>query len=57
MIHFMIYGGHYIAICKNDNKWYEFNDSQVSSKSPKSIISKHAYLLFYKKRLTAKTNN
>ena len=50
-------GGHYIAICKNDNKWYEFNDSSVSSKSPKSIISNNAYLLFYKKRFLPKTNN
>ena len=46
-------GGHYTATCKNPvfEKWYEFDDSCVSKvSSPKNIITKAAYVLFYKKR-------
>jgi ubiquitin C-terminal hydrolase len=31
-------------------KWYEFDDSTVSSVDPGSVITKAAYVLFYKKR-------
>jgi len=45
-------GGHYTAYCKNPvyNKWYEFDDSSVSSIDPGSAVSKAAYVLFYKRR-------
>ena len=49
-----LHGGHYIAYCKNnfENKWYEFNDSYVSEIDENKIVSKSAYVLFYKKRNT-----
>ncbi len=49
-----LHGGHYIAYCKNDfeKKWYEFNDSYVSEIDENKIVSKSAYVLFYKKRNT-----
>ena len=38
--------GHYTAICKNNDKWISYNDSNLSiSKNP---VSKNAYVLFYK---------
>ena len=45
-------GGHYIAYCKNyfENKWYNFNDAIVSEINENNIITKSAYVLFYKKR-------
>lgn len=48
-------GGHYISCCKNaiNNKWYEFNDSDVTyieeNKIESEVISSSAYMLFYKK--------
>ena len=48
-----LHGGHYTAFGYNSvlNKWYEFNDSSVSSVSdPSEVISPGAYLLFYRKR-------
>ena len=41
-------GGHYTAICKNGNKWYEFDDEDVSEYQPSKLVSNNAYLLFYK---------
>jgi ubiquitin carboxyl-terminal hydrolase 4/11/15 len=51
-------GGHYFAYCKNiyENKWYEFNDSSVSLIDENNIVSKNAYVLFYKKRNTKYKN-
>lgn len=45
-------GGHYTAYGKNhfDEKWYDFNDSSVSSASGREIVSSAAYVLFYKRR-------
>ena len=43
-------GGHYTAICKNNGKWYDFNDSSVSSSSSSSLVSPAAYLLFYRRK-------
>ncbi len=53
-----LHGGHYIAYCKNyiENKWYEFNDSCVSEIDESSIVSRNAYVLFYKKRNTLYPN-
>jgi ubiquitin carboxyl-terminal hydrolase 8 len=44
-------GGHYTAYVKNANdKWYHFNDTNVSEVGIKeSIISPKAYVLFYRK--------
>jgi ubiquitin carboxyl-terminal hydrolase 4/11/15 len=45
-------GGHYTAYGKNciDGQWYDFNDSSVTSMSPDSLVSRSAYLLFYRRR-------
>nr|BAN21345.1 ubiquitin specific protease 2 [Riptortus pedestris] len=43
------YSGHYTAYCLHSgtNQWYEFNDSRVSSISPRNVVSSEAYILFY----------
>lgn len=44
--------GHYTAFCKNnvDNQWYHFDDKSVTRvKDEKEIVTKDAYLLFYKR--------
>ncbi|BES94801.1 ubiquitin carboxyl-terminal hydrolase [Nesidiocoris tenuis] len=43
------YSGHYTAYCLHSGtgQWYEFNDSRVSSISPRNVVSSEAYLLFY----------
>ena len=38
--------GHYTAICKNDDKWIYYNDSNVEVTN--KPVSKKAYILFYK---------
>ncbi|XP_064417656.1 ubiquitin carboxyl-terminal hydrolase 15 isoform X3 [Latimeria chalumnae] len=47
-------GGHYTAFAKNkdDTKWYNFDDSSVSSASEDQIVSKAAYVLFYQRQDT-----
>jgi ubiquitin carboxyl-terminal hydrolase 4/11/15 len=45
-------GGHYTAYGKNFNTgvWYDFNDSYVSRVDPSRIVSRQAYVLFYRRR-------
>ncbi|OCK78430.1 UCH-domain-containing protein [Lepidopterella palustris CBS 459.81] len=45
-------GGHYTAFAQNffDKRWYEYNDSSVSQRNPKSVVTSAAYLLFYRRR-------
>lgn len=44
-------GGHYWAYVKNaNNKWYNFNDTQVTEIAPKNLITDKAYCLFYRKK-------
>ena len=38
--------GHYTAICKNDDKWICYNDSNIQAIN--DPVSKKAYILFYK---------
>lgn len=42
-------GGHYFATCKNNGKWYLFNDSHVSEIPVSQVFSPSAYCLFYYK--------
>ena len=54
-----LYFGHYTAFCKNSitNKWYEFNDSSVNEiKDESNIVSKNAYVLFYRRKGLSKLN-
>ncbi|CAK84746.1 unnamed protein product (macronuclear) [Paramecium tetraurelia] len=45
-------GGHYTAYAKNhfNGQWYNFDDSQVSELEEDQVVSKSAYVLFYKRR-------
>ena len=45
-------GGHYTSFVKNvNNKWYHFNDTNVSEvKQNKSMVGAQAYCFFYRKR-------
>ncbi|KAF2105941.1 hypothetical protein BDV96DRAFT_607854 [Lophiotrema nucula] len=46
-------GGHYTAYAQNffDKKWYEYNDSSVSTRNnPQNVVTSSAYLLFYRRR-------
>ena len=44
--------GHYYSYCKNytNNKWYNYDDANVSEMNEKDLITKHAYMLFYRAR-------
>ncbi|CAD8074353.1 unnamed protein product [Paramecium primaurelia] len=46
-------GGHYTAFAKNhfNGQWYNFDDSQVSELNEDQIVTKSAYVLFYKRRI------
>ena len=43
-------GGHYYAICRNElnNKWYKYNDNNVSEINKKELYNYNPYCLFYK---------
>ncbi|XP_074601899.1 uncharacterized protein LOC141855682 [Brevipalpus obovatus] len=41
-------GGHYVAFSKNEeNKWYGYDDHEVTESSEEDVKSRAAYLLFY----------
>lgn len=47
-----VYGGHYTAFVKNaNNKWYSFNDTNVSEINSNMLITPKAYCLFYRKKI------
>ena len=45
-------GGHYTAFAKNAlyNKWYHFDDTDVTRVSEADVVTKAAYVLFYRMR-------
>jgi ubiquitin carboxyl-terminal hydrolase 4/11/15 len=43
-------GGHYTAICKNDGKWFSYNDSSCHETSENNIVTSAAYVLFYRRQ-------
>lgn len=45
-------GGHYRAYAKNfeDDTWYHFDDTHVSTSKAKDSVNSNAYLLFYRRR-------
>uniref|UniRef100_A0A7S2TQU6 USP domain-containing protein n=1 Tax=Lotharella oceanica TaxID=641309 RepID=A0A7S2TQU6_9EUKA len=46
------YGGHYTAYGLNplNKSWYLFDDKRVKEVKPSSVVTREAYLLFYKRR-------
>jgi len=50
---FSTIGGHYAAYVKNEsmkNMWVNCNDSMLDIHNDKDVVTKDAYLLFYKRR-------
>ena len=44
-------GGHYFAYIKNlNNKWYEYNDTNINEIESSNIITSKCYCLFYRKK-------
>ena len=45
-------GGHYTAYAKNPvyEKWFNFDDTDVSRASEANVVTQAAYVLFYKRR-------
>ena len=42
--------GHYTAVCKNNNKWYDYDDSSVTETSPRAALTSAAYVLLYRRQ-------
>ena len=42
--------GHYTAVCKNDGKWFSYDDSSCHETDPSSCLSSAAYVLFYRRQ-------
>ena len=44
--------GHYVALSKNNlnNKWYEFDDDEISVTNHEDVVTEAGYLLFYQRR-------
>ena len=42
--------GHYTAVCKNDGKWFDYNDSSCHETNASSAQSSAAYVLFYRRQ-------
>ena len=43
-------GGHYTAVCKNDGKWFSYNDSSCHETSVNDALTSAAYVLFYRRQ-------
>ena len=43
-------GGHYTAVCKNNGKWFSYNDSSCHETSESDALSSAAYVLFYRRQ-------
>ena len=45
-----IQNGHYFAFCKQDERWYRFDDEIVTATTTEDVLRQEAYLLFYSLR-------
>jgi hypothetical protein len=43
-------GGHYTAVCKNNGKWFSYNDSSCHETSENDALTSAAYVLFYRRQ-------
>ena len=50
-------GGHYFSYCKNNGKWFEYDDENIRELNENEIKTKDAYVLFYKKKDLYNNNN
>lgn len=41
--------GHYFAYCKDGNNWFKYDDENITFIDSDNIVTKNAYILFYKK--------
>jgi hypothetical protein len=55
--HGSINSGHYTAVCKINEKWYEFNDKIIKEYDEAKIVSSDAYILFYRLKPNGKGKN
>ena len=44
------HNGHYFAYCRQDNRWFRFDDEIVSATTTEDVMRQEAYLLFYSLR-------
>jgi len=42
-------GGHYIAICKDEDQWNVYNDTTVFKIAESEVVQKSPYCLFYRR--------
>jgi len=42
--------GHYTAVCKNDGKWFSYNDSSCNETDERDALGPAAYVLFYRRQ-------
>ena len=42
-----IQNGHFFAFCRQDGKWFKFDDEIVSLSTSQEVLAQEAYLLFY----------
>lgn len=42
--------GHYFAFCRQDNRWFRYDDEIVSATTTEDVMRQEAYLLFYSLR-------
>lgn len=47
-----MFGGHYTAFVRKEDKWFEFNDTRIRELNAKQIITPMSYCLFYRKKIT-----
>ena len=50
-------GGHYFSYCKNNGKWFEYDDENINVLKENELKNKDAYVLFYKKKDLCNINN
>jgi ubiquitin C-terminal hydrolase len=43
-------GGHYATACRNFGKWYELDDHTVFPSDEETVVSREAYILFYRRK-------
>jgi hypothetical protein len=49
--HGKINSGHYTAVCKINENWYEFNDKIIKEYEEEKIVNSDAYILFYRRKM------